>query len=99
MRISDWSSDVCSSDLVGGESLDLLAVEDGVALEIGDLALALFAVLVGFGCRAAVGVDDERARLALADEAAVLLRLPAGPPHRAGEIGRASCRESVVQYV
>src|SRR3546814_4068150 len=55
MRISDGSSDVCSSDL-----------------------------LVGFGCREAVGVDDERARLALADEAAVLLRLPEGHPHRAG---------------
>src|SRR3546814_13330400 len=39
---------------------------------------------VGFGCREAVGVDDERARLALADEAAVLLRLPEGHPHRAG---------------
>src|SRR3546814_7184961 len=49
--------------IVGGQALDLLAVEDGVALEIGDLALALLAVLVGFGCRQAVGVDDERARL------------------------------------
>src|SRR3546814_7211770 len=45
--------------IVGGEALDLLAVEDGVALEIGDLALALFAVLVGFGCREAVGVRSE----------------------------------------
>src|SRR3546814_9378265 len=66
--------------IVGGEALDLLAVEDGVALEIGDLALALLPVLVRLGCRQAVGVDDERARLALADEAAQLLRLPEGHP-------------------
>src|SRR3546814_3325279 len=70
MRISDWSSDVCSSDLV----------EIGELLELRGARLA-----------------DDRARLA------------GQPVHGqenlgvdadgAAEIGRASCRERVCQYV
>src|SRR3546814_3819447 len=66
MRISDWSSDVCSSDL--------------------HLAHLLHAGLVGGDLRGEVGQ--------------VLLRVAAGVA--AGfqqQIGRASCRERVCQYV
>src|SRR3546814_17353945 len=60
MRISDWSSDVCSSDLLGVD-------------------------------RIAAPHDDE---VGLHH----LLRIGAAP-RAAGEIGRASCRERVCQYV
>src|SRR3546814_3502600 len=32
MRISDWSSDVCSSDLCGGFDIDLIAIEPDLAV-------------------------------------------------------------------
>src|SRR3546814_4456459 len=72
MRISDWSSDVCSSDLVGlGHEARLAvagpAVGRGVVLEVlaADLEDLEQEVLLGGG----------------------------------QEIGRASCRERVCQYV
>src|SRR3546814_2395626 len=68
MRISDWSSDVCSSDLsrqrARGESTRLGA---GLLGERGELR------------------DDPEIGL--------------DPRPHAGEIGRASCRERVCQYV
>src|SRR3546814_4965772 len=67
MRISDWSSDVCSSDLVEGDRQAGLA-----AAEIGPVQF------VGRGCRAVARIGAEQPRL---------------------EIGRASCRERVCQYV
>src|SRR3546814_4111543 len=69
MRISDWSSDVCSSDLA------VLVLQPLVALD------ALLGVVLGF----AFLPDDLRA----ADAAARI--------HQ--QIGRASCRERVCQYV
>src|SRR3546814_2843388 len=81
MRISDWSSDVCSSDLVVHHPGDDLAVAlDGDRdREIGDAVQE-----VG---RAVERIDD-----------------PARAGLRAGrlaalQIGRASCRERVCQYV
>src|SRR3546814_18255500 len=84
MRISDWSSDVCSSDLA-------------VELE----------VLGHLGGQLARRRDDERARHARAGSAA---RQDvdhgqseagglAGAGLGAAEIGRASCRDRVCQYV
>src|SRR3546814_1307446 len=76
MRISDWSSDVCSSDL--------LAI--GV---VGHVARREYAGDGGggrarFGQQVAVGIERQ---LALEQFG------------RGGEIGRASCRERVCQYV
>src|SRR3546814_4134270 len=76
MRISDWSSDVCSSDLAQddriGDARDLLGLDDlrqhdleFIAAQPPDLPLV---------------ADD------------------LGQPHRR-QIGRASCRERVCQYV
>src|SRR3546814_12168611 len=103
MRISDWSSVVCSSDLqtkgeaaAGGPRFfggDRRAEERVLRIEIvdprrGDQVAAR---------RADQRVGDGEApapRLALDRQAP-------GPraPRRAREIGRASCRESVCQYV
>src|SRR3546814_965362 len=68
MRISDWSSDVCSSDLRGGDDHFLLAIhhlEEAVLVELADVT----------GVDPAVGVDE------LAS--GVLLAVVAGHGHRA----------------
>src|SRR3546814_9757731 len=68
MRISDWSSDVCSSDLQAD-------------------------------------FRDDRESDRPAEPNDLEKRIPVGPPHADGElvaleqIGRASCRERVCQYV
>src|SRR3546814_2674770 len=64
MRISDWSSDVCSSDLFADE---LLSLE----------------------------ITDPTFRLALA----ITREAPERASDFARQIGRASCRERVCQYV
>src|SRR3546814_7130338 len=75
MRISDWSSDVCSSDLTDG--IVRHHVDDAQAHEGGEADRR----------PAVVGEHQEGA--AVGDEAAV----------QGDEIGRASCRERVCQYV
>src|SRR3546814_19919825 len=96
MRISDWSSDLCSSDLGLFEQ------------EIDDLVLVQRRAELGGGHRLLLDVLDE----ALAVLGAVLLRglhdqaahfllrhLDAVGLPDLGEIGRASGRERVCQYV
>src|SRR3546814_9273257 len=76
MRISDWSSDVCSSDLVAPQHRDLIAraVRTWWAFGgNGDEGSGLIEALEREGAR------EARAKLV--------------------EIGRASCRERVCQYV
>src|SRR3546814_20958075 len=78
MRISDWSSDVCSSDLFSS---------------------ARAAVRAAFRPRA---VRDRRRRIGPAIRAASATaghRRPLYPAANRAEIGRASCRERVCQYV
>src|SRR3546814_20472295 len=84
MRISDWSSDVCSSDLRGRWTgpVEALGADPAPAPLIVD---ALF------------GVGLSRP---LADHLATRLRRFAGRRVLAvDEIGRGSCRERVCQYV
>src|SRR3546814_14534906 len=88
MRISDWSSDVCSSDLQATDEAELLA-DDGEH-EVG----------VGFGQEAALGpagAQPGARHTAGGDADEGLDGLVAGV---AGliQIGRASCREGVLQY-
>src|SRR3546814_3224965 len=74
MRISDWSSDVCSSDLQTPQ----LCVGNGVVFH-------------------RIGITQLQGRGIVAEKAFVMLRYAGdgcGP-----EIGRASCRERVCQYV
>src|SRR3546814_946732 len=86
MRISDWSSDVCSSDLVTTIPVLVDHVRDRHAFarsEIVQRGTQLFAVIT----------------------AHYVKRLDTGTPRGVddaldqGQIGRASCRERVCQYV
>src|SRR3546814_2630240 len=91
MRISDWSSDVCSSDLQAkgkavvahlGSGASVCAMEDCVSR---DTSMG-FSTLDGIPMATRCGALD----------AGVVLHL-AKIGHDPGEIGRASCRERVCQ--
>src|SRR3546814_5842591 len=82
MRISDWSSDVCSSDLS-------IAYLSGVtALNPGDL---IFTGTNHQGLGPLQDGDDVRLEIETVGTLCVRVRDP--------QIGRASCRERVCQYV
>src|SRR3546814_8150805 len=72
MRISDWSSDVCSSDLLFITGVGLAERDGAITLMGMAIGLAAIAITVAAGVTIAIGVE---------------------------EIGRASCRERVCQYV
>src|SRR3546814_3913107 len=99
MRISDWSSDVCSSDLLRAAELGL------DFLDASFVEAVLFARGVIFGVFLEVAVlarlfdrrNDLRPHLALALAEFFAQLLGAAQGHR--KIGRASCRERVCQYV
>src|SRR3546814_2723719 len=114
MRISDWSSDVCSSDLLGSVALPLRPSMAG-AHQMRNAGLAIAMLRLAPEPRPS---DAEIARgVAEAFWPARMQHLGAGPltallpegteiwldgAHNidAGlEIGRASCRERVCQYV
>src|SRR3546814_13630572 len=112
MRISDWSSDVCSSDLRGAETAidrrDLVGMDHDPASK----AIAARAAAIGLEpCRVAEigvervdgsnprrgrGIEAERARQPIGVGPAPALLLVARRPD---QIGRASCREIVCPYV
>src|SRR3546814_14225670 len=114
MRISDWSSDVCSSDL------DVIIAAAQVAEQRGahrkavvvDLDIIFFAVDVprradlasqsdeGEILAIEVGGQDEIVARGLGDVVEPAVGVLFQPPE-SGEIkiGRASCRERVCQYV
>src|SRR3546814_17190059 len=85
MRISDWSSDVCSSDLLREE----IAIDSQLLVHItGEVGVLqhVFAHIQEHGIHQPYH--------------AVHMRLEGGGQvHRVVEIGRASCRERVCQYV
>src|SRR3546814_15071389 len=83
MRISDWSSDVCSSDLLP----DLLADVPGKELALRfDHQLELLVV--------EPHIEQSIRGIARADAL-----LSGALTHGSAQIGRASCRERVCQYV
>src|SRR3546814_7872635 len=88
MRISDWSSDVCSSDLqldVGPQAGPAVAP---VLLAVADADVDLGVVdMIGL-----VGRDHPQAHAGMLLGEAVETRQQ---PQREQEIGRASCRERV----
>src|SRR3546814_17161410 len=109
MRISDWSSDVCSSDLQGdgeqhsraGASVDDLdlaaaavAADDEILLQRRPVRRAGTRV----GCLDVEGqCFAERDLVAVDPGAHLRLRGEAGSEQQ--QTGRASCRERVCQYV
>src|SRR3546814_20730243 len=106
MRISDWSSDVCSSDLEGlyyivdrAKDMIVSGGENIYSAEIENV-LSTHPAVAGV---AVIGVPD--ARWGESVKAVVIVR--EGHPsdedlliaHCRSQIGRASCRERVCQYV
>src|SRR3546814_7031126 len=81
MRISDWSSDVCSSDLRVPATLQYLFKERPQMLLGVGLAAERFQAAHGMGRHPAITLGVVFGHVI------------------AGEIGRASCRERVCQYV
>src|SRR3546814_6239063 len=97
MRISDWSSDVCSSDLRGPEA----ALDDDIRLgeagfDIAELVFEGAGDVGGLALEPGEIVQDRRAgldRLFDVDDPGQHLVVDLD------QIGRASCRERVCQYV
>src|SRR3546814_11934847 len=100
MRISDWSSDVCSSDLLGQAQF---------ARDTRQVVRRRAAPVLGPTLRADQWYEPDRAEILLRIAASarardLAQRLFARIAHRhhedaADQIGRASCRERVCQYV
>src|SRR3546814_4718248 len=95
MRISDWSSDVCSSDLLGERRREIAVDAHDLAgrahlqpkhrIDAGETGEGKNRFLYG-----------DMAKVAVID-----LKVPEGRERLSGhhEIGRAACRERVCQYV
>src|SRR3546814_8323812 len=93
MRISDCSSDVCSSDLVEHH----LALIELAALDELQVQRLAEAAVDGFGVVIIIVADIAGAEIARRQEVEIMVVRDAIGKGR--ENGRASCRESVCQYV
>src|SRR3546814_8023270 len=107
MRISDWSSDVCSADLAEpGRKIALLA-EEQVAIDLDPLRRQpleaeqpVNPVWAVGGVETYPGLGVEELRDHPADHQLVLHSLESVRADCVlAQIGRASCRERVCQYV
>src|SRR3546814_14045599 len=97
MRISDWSSDVCSSDLIAHGASILAAQAMGA-----DLAYIGSAFIATEEANAATGYKDMIVDCSADDIVGTTLFTGVFGNYlrpSVAEIGRASCRESVCQYV
>src|SRR3546814_16461406 len=112
MRISDWSSDVCSSDLTPEHNFGPAALSNGIKVTPFARRLAAersidLATVAGSGPNGRIVADDIRDAEppVLQVSAAATSSLAAGAKLDqvkalyADKIGRASCRERVCQYV
>src|SRR3546814_13493476 len=98
MRISDWSSDVCSSDLDIAPVLLMAVVAVFVCTAVVGIALSFFAPVGLVACLLLGAI------VASTDPAVVIgIFRDLGAPRRLAilvdEIGSASCRERGCQYV
>src|SRR3546814_20041873 len=99
MRISDWSSDVCSSDLLAWPHLKrdwpVLRANWPIVGLLGALAIGSFNILLYTGLQSTTALNSM-----LIQSAQPALVLIAGALVMGDrKIGRASCRERVCQYV
>src|SRR3546814_13984031 len=94
MRISDWSSDVCSSDLGTGIDQPYPRANAGLYARIAERGAVVSEYLPGTGVHR--GHFPARNRIIAGLSLGVLVVEAA---ERSGEIGRAACRERVCQYV
>src|SRR3546814_2692538 len=104
MRISDWSSDVCSSDLVLSLGVVFWAIATGKVRRAASRETA--ALAIGVAGMAVLGSGKLVAGVALMVASAALWPWRKRPGATGGvnvdearEIGRGSCRESGWQYV
>src|SRR3546814_11884207 len=100
MRISDWSSDVCSSDLPIFQGGKLRAEHAGATARL-DEAVADYnnAILTAVREAADALAQIESSRRDLAQQQQALTGLSEVTRlNRVREIGRAACRERVCQY-
>src|SRR3546814_14853838 len=112
MRISDWSSDVCSSDLFAGLAFVPLAYAaervgaSGAMASVWWLVLAYFILEVGEMCLSPVGLSAVT-QLSVARVTSLMMGTwflatafsETLAQQFAKHIGRASCRDRVCQYV
>src|SRR3546814_17165193 len=99
MRISDWSSDVCSSDLVGERVND---VPQHMASAWGVKTVPLqedMALRVGAGVRYIGNTVSTGPTTVLKTPGYTLVDALVALDWNRWKIGRASCRERVCQYV
>src|SRR3546814_14051668 len=109
MRISDWSSDVCSSDLkkvIGnGKKYQLINTVTGTYLgyPTTDHSFVLKSLISGreisFPNATNVVISGDQLYFQTLRDSSVLLNLFNITSWQEQEIGRASCRERVCQYV
>src|SRR3546814_4248719 len=101
MRISDWSSDVCSSDLLIARAVEAGGTHAVYGGSVQSPAVARVATMAGLmGVPVTIVIGATTAAKALPKHAPVRLAYEAGAEFREiREIGRASCRERVCQYV
>src|SRR3546814_11558040 len=114
MRISDWSSDVCSSDLRVTEACVEAEIAQDTQMILGDALQGIAdeahaargkivepAEIVEQGARQRIGVDrvdrEIAPRLVVAPDVGIIDDRVAA--FGGNEIGRASCRERVCEYV
>src|SRR3546814_18610061 len=109
MRISDWSSDVCSSDLAAAPAVarrlrfdphplaDFLKETEIMNRRIGVVATLVFSALAFTGGAILYSgtAEGEPTKKVVAGPVDSLIR----PHSPSNELGRALCRERVCQYV
>src|SRR3546814_3641483 len=101
MRISDWSSDVCSSDLANPGKTVVERVPARRDMPALRMAESVHGLAAGNDADADPGSDrDISHRIAVLRRAQPCLGKRGGVDVGVdGELGRASCRDSVWQYV
>src|SRR3546814_2437843 len=91
MRISDWSSDVCSSDLDGSVIVPIgTLLDEALVAQIEAIGTQSVKIRSPLICESKMGVCGKCYGRDLARDT---------PVNIGEEIGRASCRERVCQYV
>src|SRR3546814_16451629 len=99
MRISDWSSDVCSSDLNGFSTFLLLFYNQVIGLDAGVVGIAIMVALIFDAfVDPVIGELTDRTRSRWGRRLPWLFIAPF-PLAFAWKIGRVSCRERVCKYV